>query len=670
MKKLILRAALAMALLWAGAAPAVTIYVNTNNTAGPWDGLTPATAWTNIAQGLTHLAATNAVVQGGHTVNIATGNYAYVTLTSAHAGTNGAYNTFLASGEVAINGAASYNCFELGASNAIIDGFRLTNGLAGIYEAANNWIVRNCRIHNNRGNGVSCNWGSNGQVTNCNIYGNWNSGISLDSSSLKVKDCIITDNPRAGIYGYLTYGSQIANNCIYGNGQECYNLDPQQRLETEAAINSLSGWTNNIIRNPGYVNLWSNWNFNGFYSNSPCLNSGAGGGDLGAYQDPPLIETSSNTYYVDASAGDDSRTKSQAQSPATPWKTFTNAAAQAVAGDTVMLAVGAYSGGAILHGGSHNAPLTFQAAGAVTVAGGGNPAIKFNRVAGVKLDGLTLTSSDTCLDSYASFANIITNVTLSGGTYGIKANDVDSITCKMIVDTCSFISQSYAINLRFTGGHIFRNCMISLISLDYAYNNIIRECDINQGGIRFSQGYGTTDLSIWNCNIYRCSYGLYSDYPATRVSVINCTMFSNTIAGIWYPTSGDMTSQKIALQNSIFANNGFGVYQSGVTNAVNTTNCLFFGNNTNFYANATAYQTANEINSLTGCTNNLVADPRLADAPNTNFLLLDGSPCIGAGVTVTNLTVDRYGTTRPIGNAYDIGSDEYMPPPGNVFRLR
>lgn len=62
-------------LIWAIQARGMTIYVDINNTAGPWDGLTPATAWTNITQGATHLAATNATVQGGHVVSVAAGTY-------------------------------------------------------------------------------------------------------------------------------------------------------------------------------------------------------------------------------------------------------------------------------------------------------------------------------------------------------------------------------------------------------------------------------------------------------------------------------------------------------------------------------------------------------------------------------------------------------------------
>ncbi|MBN2302025.1 MAG: hypothetical protein JXN60_05855 [Lentisphaerae bacterium] len=43
-------------------AGAATIYVDQSNTGGPWDGTTWATAFTNIADAVTELGVTNAVV--------------------------------------------------------------------------------------------------------------------------------------------------------------------------------------------------------------------------------------------------------------------------------------------------------------------------------------------------------------------------------------------------------------------------------------------------------------------------------------------------------------------------------------------------------------------------------------------------------------------------------
>jgi hypothetical protein len=53
-------------------------------------------------------------------------------------------------------------------------------------------------------------------------------------------------------------------------------------------------------------------------------------------------EVRAATYYVSASAGDDARTASQAQSSVTPWRTLQKAASSMAAGDTCVIAGGTY----------------------------------------------------------------------------------------------------------------------------------------------------------------------------------------------------------------------------------------------------------------------------------------------------------------------------------------
>lgn len=52
-------------------------------------------------------------------------------------------------------------------------------------------------------------------------------------------------------------------------------------------------------------------------------------------------------------------------------------------------------------------------------------------------------------------------------------------------------------------------------------------------------------------------------------------------------------------------------------------------------------------------------DPNFANAPAFDFQLLAGSPAIDAGITLSYVTNDFLGTTRPQGAGYDIGAFEF-----------
>jgi hypothetical protein len=53
-------------------------------------------------------------------------------------------------------------------------------------------------------------------------------------------------------------------------------------------------------------------------------------------------------------------------------------------------------------------------------------------------------------------------------------------------------------------------------------------------------------------------------------------------------------------------------------------------------------------------------DPKFVNPTAGNFHLQSNSPAINAGVTITNVTDDFDGISRPQGGAYDIGAYEYF----------
>ncbi|MBS1547132.1 MAG: T9SS type A sorting domain-containing protein [Bacteroidetes bacterium] len=65
------------------------------------------------------------------------------------------------------------------------------------------------------------------------------------------------------------------------------------------------------------------------------------------------------------------------------------------------------------------------------------------------------------------------------------------------------------------------------------------------------------------------------------------------------------------------------------------------------------------IAMLVGAGNSL-GDPLFMDPANEDFSLAAGSPCIDAGATLSYVTTDLSGTSRPEGTGYDIGAYEFM----------
>ena len=96
--------------------------------------------------------------------------------------------------------------------------------------------------------------------------------------------------------------------------------------------------------------------------------------------------SSAATYYI-APGGSDNNSGTQAQ----PWATLTNAAAHTVAGDTVLVQPGVYSGRVDVSpasGGTTSNRITFRANGAVTNSGFGfNLYQPFITIDGFTFDG-------------------------------------------------------------------------------------------------------------------------------------------------------------------------------------------------------------------------------------------------------------------------------------------
>ena len=673
----------------------VTIYVDIANTAGPWNGKTPATAWTNITTAVLDQGTNNLISRGGHIVRVATGNYVEtILLNTNNSGVAGNPNTFMADGVVTSRPSGGNSIWEfVNASHITVTGFNFTGGLYEgllLSEGSSNNIITDCTILNsinaysavyapntvgkdnlirrctirNGGTGLHIRGGNLLTIESCNIMFNASYGIYHYGGRISVKNCIIAGN---GIGGYVwVYASAVTNayNCYFANGSGNVafyaNPPPYTFYNTTDAINGLLNinriFSNNIVANPNYVG-YSSWDFNTFYSNSPCLGGGEGGVNIGRYQDPVIIPTSSNTYFV-ATTGDDSRSAAQAQSSNTPWRTIGRAASNAIAGDTVSVAAGTYAEAVLItNSGTGQIPVTYRANGLVTVTNNSYQ-FRLQKVSGVILEGFTCTGNRTGrgIELYLySMGNTIRNGACHNNSQGIGLNSDWVAGCPgNLISNMRLYNNGSGISCYRSGGTIECNLIYSNstgISIDgssaYLQNNNI--CNNTSHGINTYAYDGTMGLEIRYCtlaNNLTNAIIISSSYRGLAyVRAFNCILAGSQYGLREYSATADATIGYAAY--SCFSNSVANFVKSGTTN----------------------WNSAAEINALIGCSNNIVAEPVLRNVGQQDLRLGGGSPCIDAGALTTDLITDFYGKPRRVGAATDIGSFE-MPPAGTFYFSR
>ncbi|MFA4953278.1 MAG: FG-GAP-like repeat-containing protein [Candidatus Pacearchaeota archaeon] len=159
-------------------------------------------------------------------------------------------------------------------------------------------------------------------------------------------------------------------------------------------------------------------------------------------------------------------------------------------------------------------------------------------------------------------------------------------------------------------------------------------------GIGFGSGIYAKDstITLENCIINENQatggngqgWGLFFDNSDGKI--INCSVSKNKGgSGIIYGFNGEIKN------NIIWANNGDQIA----------------GSVTPSYSNIQ--------NWTQGGEGNISSDPQFVDSTNNNFHLKPTSPCIDAGTTIEDLLYDFEGDSRPYGEAFDIGADEYIP---------
>jgi parallel beta-helix repeat protein len=153
-------------------------------------------------------------------------------------------------------------------------------------------------------------------------------------------------------------------------------------------------------------------------------------------------------------------------------------------------------------------------------------------------------------------------------------------------------------------------------------------------GILLSSGDGNIAFNNLTWGNY---FGIEAGYNASNAKIYNNTVYGNQHDGI---SVANATNTRI-INNISYSNRGSQIVDTGV----NTSGTI-------------------QSNNLT------TSDPQFVNAAAFDFHLQSSSSAINAGITLTEVTADFAGATRPQGTAYDIGAYEFnggtLPPPRNL----
>ena len=390
-----------------------------------------------------------------------------------------------------------------------------------------------------------------------------------------------------------------------------------------------------------------------------------------------------NTYYV-ATNGNDSRSCSTATNINTPKGTLSNAVTCLSAGDTLYIRGGTYTGSNnTIDSEVNTVPSGTSWSNAVTIRGYPGETVTIRPPNGIHGLRLTLGAphylifQDFILD-YVNDTIGMVGIYLSSGAHhnrferlevtgakefgiGFSRNNGNSPFNEVINSRISnsgfpggpitnghgfYISTSD--NL-FEGNEVFNNQGYGFHLYDdagpkFVARNVVRNNKIYNNGLHPSLGYGLVqawgaDNLIYNNLIYSNPGGILIYIDSENVGVYNNTIYSNTVAeGIALQF---YQSAPIIHNNIVFANESSIVDYGGTGSPV--------------------------------ISNNFTTDPKFINASTNDFHLQSSSPAINAGTTVSTVTTDFDGVSRPQGSAYDIGAYEFTsappPPPSTKFQI-
>ncbi len=242
---------------------------------------------------------------------------------------------------------------------------------------------------------------------------------------------------------------------------------------------------------------------------------------------------------------------------------------------------------------------------------------------------------------HASSSPTITGCTISGnGSNGIWAYDSTISGCTISGNADDGI---WACSSMISGCTISGNSGHGIQSGPSSSNSTISGCTISGNG---SNGiYCTNSSSPWieNClitgnghdDLYISGGGIYSYSSSSSPTIINCTISGNTAYNF----------------------GGLSLFASGVIK-----NTIVWGNtpNTSEIDSFASVKYSDIAGYSGGGDGNIDEDPSFVG--NGDYRLSANSPCINTGTSSGAPDTDIVGTSRPQGSGFDMGAYEYIPP--------
>lgn len=407
-----------------------------------------------------------------------------------------------------------------------------------------------------------------------------------------------------------------------------------------------------------------------------------------------------NTYYVDITNGQDSRSCSAAQTITTPKQHIMNAMTCLVAGnaDIIDVRAGTYSEAisnqsvTIPSGTSYLNAATLQAHAGETVVLTSQTNFNYTKLRYFIVKGWSQTGTDTkgwVYDASGYTSSTTTAITIGRNNDHIKFDSIE------IKNANGFASASGGGNAIWVTNSYIHDCSNPTHTLG----------NLTCHGI-YTTNYGTDGL--WENNVIRnvdgygfvefVDYGHGNTGPSNNNNIVRNNFFDNTATGTAPAAYGigvstGQTSTGHQIYNNIVSggSSGTGLNGIGARNAVIYSNTIYnvgFGQpssgsccypaikaaNSTLRNNIVYHNNTNSIVNTGGnSSNNFTTDPKFVDPTNKDFRL-----CIAAGNPTANCTTastaidsgadlsidgsqyaqDKNGTSRALGKSWDPGALE------------
>lgn len=596
-----------------------TVFVDSANTAGPWDG-SEDYPYQTIQAGIDAAldGDTVLVAPGTYTENIDFNNKSVALISTKGADStvirpadqglrtirvvdsDGAYPVIQISGFTFDTGSATQIEIFWGANATITQNVFFNNGGRSVYLYHDAYChLESNLFHHNHVIAADYYGSSSGQIINNTFDSNERSVTCSTDSTVLVRNNIITNSTQYGVYGVA---AQLGYNNVWNNSVDY----------TEGAVPGVD----DISVDPEYADVWS---FDYHLSpNSPCIDAGhpdpqyndpdGSRNDIGAFP----YSTMPSDIYISTSGSDETGTGASDN----PFATIQHGVDQVAYGGTVHVLSGTYNEQVIIN----SKPVTVVAesgrANASVVSDGSNRVFTIaNCPDTVRIIGFDISGGNAENDTLSAFG---------GG--------ILSIASPIIVDSCLIHNNQAPTGGG--GGVCFR---------DGAYG-IIRNCDIydntagalSGGGIMASQAAGGV---MENNLIYSNTSGnagggimiYHSEVnPATAYTITGNTIANNTSTGT--PTGAGLqtryanaTVERNAIAFNTLVDTTLNPQSAGMmldtTGTTLTVDCnLLFGNcsGSNYWAGTP--QGPNDV----------IANPLFCDTTTADYTVAEVSPCLPA----------------------------------------